>query len=136
MGQRGPHRPVGVRSVRHGEERHHLVADQQRYLDAALLTPESMRRFHGDIARIRPALIEGYVGSMLAFADFIEAEGLRLEPPKAAATTAGPLTSSARARLESVFGAPVFDEYRARRSAGWPGSVGSRTVCTSSRTPA
>ena len=99
---------------------------KQRYLDAALLTPESMRRFHGAVTRIRPALIEGYVGSMLAFADFIEDEGLRLDPPKAVATTAGPLTSSARARLESVFGAPVFDEYRGAEVGWMAGECGQR----------
>jgi len=44
---------------------------------------------------------------MLDFADFIEAEGLPIDPPKAVATTAAPLTSSARSRLESVFQAPL-----------------------------
>ena len=91
---------------------------KQRYMDAALLSPESMRRFHRDVTRIRPALIEGYVGSMLAFADFVEAEALHLDPPRAVATTAAPLTSSARSRLESVFRAPVYDEYRGSE-VGW-----------------
>ena len=91
---------------------------KQRYMDAGLITPESMRRFHRDITRIRPALIEGYVGAMLEFADFVEAEGLRIDPPKAVATTAAPLTSASRARLESVFGAPVYDEYRGAE-VGW-----------------
>ena len=91
---------------------------KQRYLDAALITPESMRVFHHDIARIRPALIEGYVGSMLEFADFVEAQGLHIDPPKVVATTAAPLTASARSRLESVFQAPVYDEYRGAE-AGW-----------------
>lgn len=91
---------------------------KQSYLDAALLTPESMRRFHGQLVRTGPALIEGYVGSMLEFADFVESAGLRIDPPKAVATTAAPLTASARARLESVFGAPVYDEYRGAE-IGW-----------------
>ncbi|MBX9245010.1 phenylacetate--CoA ligase family protein [Actinotalea ferrariae] len=91
---------------------------RQRYTDAGLLSPESMRQFHRDVVRIRPALIEGYVGSMLEFADFMEAEGLRVDPPTAVATTAAPLTSSTRSRLEEVFGAPVYDEYRGAE-IGW-----------------
>jgi len=55
---------------------------------------------------------------MLAFADFVEAEALHLDPPRAVATTAAPLTSSARSRLESVFRAPVYDEYRGSE-VGW-----------------
>lgn len=91
---------------------------RQHYLDAGLITPESMRTFHRSLQRHRPSLIEGYVGAMLTFADFVEAEGLRIEPPVAVATTAAPLPMSSRRRLEEVFGAPVYDEYRGSE-VGW-----------------
>lgn len=91
---------------------------RQVYLDAGLITPESMQRFHRSLQQHPPALIEGYVGAMLTFADFLEAEGLRIEPPAALATTAAPLPPSARRRLEQVFGAPVYDEYRGSE-VGW-----------------
>ena len=85
---------------------------QQVYLDARLIDADSMRRFHRAIVRTRPALIEGYVGAVLEFADFLDAEGLTIPTPTAVATSAAPLPPSARRRLESVMGAPVYDEYR------------------------
>ena len=82
---------------------------------------------------IRPALLEGYVGSMLEFADFLEGAGLRMPPLRALATTAAPLTGSARRRLETFFDAPVYDEYRGSEF-GWSASrpvIPSRTAATS-----
>jgi phenylacetate-CoA ligase len=91
---------------------------RQSYLDAGLLSPDSMRTFHRQISASRPALLEGYVGSMLEFADFLEGSGLRVPPLTAVATTAAPLTTSVRRRLESFFEAPVYDEYRGSEF-GW-----------------
>jgi phenylacetate-CoA ligase len=91
---------------------------RQSYLDAGLMSPESMLTFQRQVSASSPALLEGYVGSMVEFADFLEAEGLRLPPLTAVATTAAPLTTSVRRRLESFFGAPVYDEYRCSEF-GW-----------------
>jgi len=91
---------------------------RQSYLDAGLLSPDSRRTFHRQVSASRPALLEGYVGSMLELADFLEAEGLEVPPLTAVATTAAPLTSSVRRRLEASFGAPVYDEYRCSEF-GW-----------------
>jgi phenylacetate-CoA ligase len=91
---------------------------RQDYLDASLISPDSMRAFHRRIAASRPALLEGYVGSMLELADFLEAEGLDVPPLTAVATTAAPLTTSVRRRLESFFDAPVYDQYRCSEF-GW-----------------
>ncbi|RGE16230.1 phenylacetate--CoA ligase family protein [Leucobacter sp. wl10] len=85
---------------------------KQIYLDAQLFDGSTMGAFHRAIVRTRPALIEGYVGAMLEFADFLEAEGLTIPTPRAVATTAAPLTENARRRLEAVYGTPVYDEYR------------------------
>lgn len=91
---------------------------RQTYVDAGLLGPESMRGFHRRMVATRPALLEGYVGSMLELADFLEDEGLRVPPLTAVATTAAPLTTSVRRRLEAFFDAPVYDEYRGSEF-GW-----------------
>lgn len=85
---------------------------RQVYLDASLIDDTSMQRFHTLLQRNRPALIEGYVGAMLEFAGFLEERNLAVPAPRAIATTAAPLPESTRARLQSVFGAPVYDEYR------------------------
>lgn len=99
---------------------------KQRYMDAGLMSPETMRQFHAELLKARPALLEGYVGSIVAFADFVEAEGLRLPSLRAVATTAAPLDLSSRTRLESVFGVPVHDEYRTSE-VGWvAGECGER----------
>ncbi|MFB7251403.1 phenylacetate--CoA ligase family protein [Microbacterium sp. NPDC056234] len=91
---------------------------RQVYLDAGLISDETMVAFHRDLQRTRPRLIEGYVGAMLEFADFLERRGLSVPAPLAVATTAAPLTGPARARLEQAFGAPVYDEYRGSEF-GW-----------------
>lgn len=85
---------------------------RQLYLDASVIDEGSMKRFHHQIVGVRPALIEGYAGAMTEFADFVESEGLELPGLRAVATTAAPLPESTRARLEGVFRAPVYDEYR------------------------
>lgn len=100
---------------------------KQIYLDAQLFDGETMRAFHRAIVRTRPALIEGYVGAMLAFADFLDAEGLSIPTPRAIATTAAPLTENARHRLESVYGTPVYDEYRGSEINWMAGECGERS---------
>jgi phenylacetate-CoA ligase len=91
---------------------------KQVYLDAGLISTQTMETFHRELTATRPRLIEGYVGAMLEFADFLERRKLSVPTPVAIATTAAPLTASARSRLESVFGAPVYDEYRGSE-LGW-----------------
>lgn len=91
---------------------------RQIYLDASEIAAESMAAFHGSLSRIRPRLLEGYVGALLEFAEFLESRGLRIPAPLAVASTTAPLTASARLRLETVLGAPVYDEYRASEF-GW-----------------
>lgn len=99
---------------------------KQVYLDAGLISTETMEQFHRQLTTTRPRLIEGYVGAMLEFADFLERRKLSVPAPTAVATTAAPLTASARARLESVFGAPVYDEYRGSEFGWIAGECGHR----------
>lgn len=99
----------------------------QIYLDAALIDADSMRTFHRAILRTRPALIEGYVGAVLEFAAFLESEGLTIPAPKAIATTAAPLPPSTRRRIESVLGAPVYDEYRGSEMSWMAGECREQT---------
>ncbi|MFT3886693.1 MAG: hypothetical protein QM713_00810 [Arachnia sp.] len=99
---------------------------KQIYLDAGLISAQTMEVFHKEVNAVRPRLIEGYVGAMLEFADFLETRKLSIPAPTAVATTAAPLTSSARARLESAFGAPVYDEYRGSEFGWMAGECGRR----------
>jgi len=85
---------------------------KQVYLDAMLFDRASMREFYARLIKTRPVLIEGYVGAMLEFAEFLKTEGLIVPSLRAVSTTSAPLTANVRARLESVYGVPVYDEYR------------------------
>jgi phenylacetate-CoA ligase len=85
---------------------------RQLYLDARLIDADRLRAFHRAIVRTRPALIEGYVGAVLEFAELLASRGWTIPAPIAIATSAAPLPPSTRRRIESVLGAPVYDEYR------------------------
>ena len=85
---------------------------RQVYLEAGMFTPASMERFYREIRRTRPRLIEGFVGAMAEFADFLAERGLTLDSPVAVGSTAAPLEPSVRRRLEEVFRTPVYDQYR------------------------
>lgn len=98
---------------------------RQVYLDVRLFDATAMRNFHKTIVKTRPALIEGYVGAMLELANFFEEEGLTTPTPRAIATTAAPLTENARHRLETVFQAPVYDEYRGSEVNWMAGECGA-----------
>lgn len=91
---------------------------RQIYLDAAKISDDTMTRFHREMTRIRPRLFEGYAGTLVEFADFLERRGLDAPDVAAVASTAAPLSAPVRVRLEAVFGAPVYDEYRASE-LGW-----------------
>lgn len=82
------------------------------YLDAGYIDTAGMSAFSDRLDRIKPALLEGYVGALLEFADYVERSGRRFPSIRAIGTTAAPLTASARQRISDVLKAPVYDEYR------------------------
>jgi phenylacetate-CoA ligase len=119
---------VGRLSFDRKEELKYAVSwwpTRQVYLDAALISEETMADFHRALNRVRPRLIEGYVGALLSFADFLQERGLTIPAPRAIATTAAPLTAGVRRRLEEALGAPVHDEYRGSEM-GWMAGECSR----------
>ena len=105
---------------------------RQVYTDASLIDHSSLGAFVGRIERVRPALIEGYVGAMLELARYVEEEGV--QPGAACGGDDGRADDRGRPpRLQTVLGAPVYDE--TARQTGWmAASAGSRTVCTASPT--
>ena len=81
------------------------------YLDAAKMTPEAIDRFISVFNRLKPPLIFGYSGALAHLADYVETNGIRMHVPKAIWVTASPTSSTQRARIESAFDAPVYDQY-------------------------
>ncbi|SDD57465.1 phenylacetate--CoA ligase family protein [Auraticoccus monumenti] len=91
---------------------------RQVYADASKIEADTLRALHDQMVATRPALLEGYVGALVEFADHVDAHGLQVPWLRAVATTAAPLTEEVRTRLEQVFRVPVYDEYRGSE-LGW-----------------
>lgn len=81
------------------------------FLDASLMTAESMHTFYKEIARIKPPILQGYVGGVFEFAKFCQKNNLELDFLKAVWVTAAPLSEPSRKLMETVFKAPVYDQY-------------------------
>lgn len=99
---------------------------KQVYLDATLISTETMAVFQRQLVAAQPLLLEGYVGAMLEFADFVEKRRLPVPALRALATTAAPMTEAVRARLQDVFGAPAHDEYRGSELGWMAGECGQQ----------
>jgi phenylacetate-CoA ligase len=81
-------------------------------MDANQIDEAAMRRFLAGWKRVRPALLTGYVGAVVEFAQFLERSGLELPPPKAVGVTAAPIAPDQKRFLRDAFGAPVYDHYQ------------------------
>ncbi|MCS6852553.1 MAG: hypothetical protein NZ700_15465 [Gemmataceae bacterium] len=90
------------------------LLDRTLELNTALLTPERIRAFHGELLRFRPDVLLGYARSIALVARFIRENRLRPCRPRAIVTSAEMLEPHDRAVLEEVFGCPVFNRYGCR----------------------
>ncbi|GEK78821.1 phenylacetate--CoA ligase family protein [Agrococcus baldri] len=81
-------------------------------LDAFRIDDAAAREFAARWQRVRPRFLLGYGGGVLDLARRLDRLGIELEPPRAVAVTAAPLTAGTRAELEAAFSAPVHDHYR------------------------
>ncbi len=88
----------------------------QVWLDAFAMTPDAMREYVDVINRYEPKRILAYAGSIHELAKFIEREGLRVYSPVGIMTSADTLHPAARATIERVFRAPVYDRYGSREA--------------------
>jgi phenylacetate-CoA ligase len=80
-------------------------------LNASSLDTAPIRRFLEEFARLKPALLHGYVGAMDHLAQFMLDQKIQVPSPKAIWVTSAPLTPVQQRRIESAFGAPVYDQY-------------------------
>lgn len=81
------------------------------FLDASCMTKESMKGFVDEFNRVRPALLQGYVGAIHHLASYIHDSGSSVHAPRAIWVTSSPMTAIQRHRIESVFQCPVYDQY-------------------------
>lgn len=81
-------------------------------LDATLLSDVAMDEFIERFNRIRPCLLQGYVGAVSQLAEHVLKSGKAIDsPPKVVWTTSAPLSEVQRRLVERAFGAPVCNEY-------------------------
>ncbi len=85
---------------------------RQAFLDAGMLDSASMSTFVGELGRIRPVLVEGYLGAVAELAEHVARSGTPVPGLVAVGSTAAPLTEPVRQRIQKALGAPVYDQYR------------------------
>ena len=94
----------------------HIMDTLNRYraIPTFAQTEAVWRKVHAELESWRPEYLGGYVSSLMNFARFADAEGLRLPPVRAILTAAEPLAEPQRDFLGKVYGAPVFNTYGSR----------------------
>ncbi len=85
--------------------------EKQLYLSLFHVSPQTVESYVAEINRQKPEAFTGFVSAWYELACLIREHGLQVWRPKAIITTSEQLLPHVRETLESVFGAPVFEEY-------------------------
>ena len=80
-------------------------------MDATFITEEGMSDFIRRYNKVKPAMLQGYVGAITQLAQFVVDRGLQVHSPKFVWTTSAPLPDSQRKLIERAFNTPVCDQY-------------------------
>lgn len=80
-------------------------------LDASYLDDIKLAAFRNKINKYRPKLIQGYVGAITEFAEYLNRNKLTIHSPASIWVTSAPISKVQRNIIEEVFKAPVYDEY-------------------------
>lgn len=80
-------------------------------LDASFLTDEAIAAFLVKFNKLKPALLQGYVGAVTQVAQYVLDHHLTMWQPRVVWTTSAPLPTMQRQIIQKAFGAPVCDEY-------------------------
>ena len=80
-------------------------------MDATFITEQGMSDFIVKYNRLKPAMLQGYVGAITQLAQFVVDKGLEVHAPRFVWTTSAPLPDSQRGLIERAFRAPVCDQY-------------------------
>lgn len=80
------------------------------------LDEKTLDRFISEWHRTRPQYVVGFIGGVSTVAQYAVKQGIRLEPARAVAVTAGPLFEGHRREMEEAYGGPVYNVYRSTES--------------------
>lgn len=114
----------GLRKLQH---RVYWWPTQRSLFHTLGLETETLERFTTTWQRDKPQYVVGFIGGISQFATFAAGRGIKLAPPKAVATTAGPLLDGPRREMENVFGCPVYTVYRSTESNWLAGECAEKT---------
>jgi phenylacetate-CoA ligase len=91
------------------------LARNQLILNTFRLDDEILGRLHAKLTRFRPAALLGYTSSLLAMADWLERHAIKPRYPTTSIINAAEtLLPEQRERIETIYGAPLFDRYGTR----------------------
>lgn len=80
-------------------------------LNASSMSIEDMKIFTKELNKIKPEIIQGYVGAVEQYANFILDNNIKVPRPKLCWTTSAPITSVQKKTIEKAFKAKVMDQY-------------------------
>ena len=80
-------------------------------LNASSFTEDDMAMFVRRFNRLRPPLLQGYVGAIDTLAEYIISHNVEIHTPRAVWVTSAPLNAVQRSRIEQAFRSQVFDQY-------------------------
>lgn len=80
-------------------------------LDASSIDRVDLMRFVKNFNKVQPSLLQGYVGAINALALYIDEHNLDVHSPYAIWVTSSPISKTQRKIIESVFKAPVYNQY-------------------------
>lgn len=106
------------RDVGRGFSLRRIARDLLRYrvlqLNTFDLDPETIKKYFRVYNLARPQILRGYASSLYFIANFIEANRLRVRPPRIIVSSAETLWPIMREKISSVFEADVIDSYGCR----------------------
>ena len=95
--------------------------DNVIFLNSFKMNEEDMDEYVHRINKYKPEIIRSYAGSLFELCKHIEKKGLVVFKPKCIVTSAEVLSHEMRTKIESVFGAKVYNYYGSREVNGIAG---------------
>jgi len=81
------------------------------FLDASSISINDLTNFISTFNKVKPPLLQGYVGAIHHLAMFVEDNSLQIHAPTAVWVTSSPVSQIQKNIIECVFRAPLYDQY-------------------------
>lgn len=107
----------GARTVLSSSLKHNIIKKSTDYLQNNLainsfnVSNKDLSKIYMSLRRFKPQIIKGYLSALIHLAEYIEYNDLETISPIALSSTSETLYKHNREFLESVFKAPIYDQY-------------------------